>query len=225
MLAIQVAELRFATEEGVWVLENLSFSVRRDGFVWVVGPPGSGKTLLLRILLREVRPHGGQILLLGRNILRLSPKKFHELRRKVGYVSEEVHVLSGRTVLGNLNFKLRALGIGGEAAKEAIERALDLAELHGYEQAYAKDLEPLELRRLGLALALCPDASVLLVDDPLRGLGKLEQDALLSTLERINQAGVTLLATSREAQPLLSRGFTSNSSAHRAIIYLREGAR
>ena len=41
--AEKLAELRFATEEGVWVLENLSFSVRRDGFVWVVGPPGSGK--------------------------------------------------------------------------------------------------------------------------------------------------------------------------------------
>lgn len=206
-------------------MENLSFSVRRDGFVWVVGPPGSGKTLLLRILLREVRPQGGQILLLGRNILRLGSKKFHGLRKKVGYVSEEVHVLSVRTVLANLKFKLRALGVGEEAATEAIERALDLAELHGYENAYAKDLELLELKRLGLALALCPDASVLFVDDPLRGLRDSEQEALLSTLERINQAGVTILATSREAQPLLSRGFTQNSGAHRAVIYLREGAK
>lgn len=225
MLAIQVAELRFATEEGVLVLDNLSFGVRRDGFVWVVGPPGSGKTLVLRIILREVRPHGGQILVLGRNVLRLSPKKFRALRKKVGYMPEELNVLPGRTVLGNLQFKLRALGISGEAAAEAVGRALDLAQLSSRENERPENLSLLELKRLSLALALCPEASVVLADDPLRGLLPPDQEALLSTLEETNQAGVTILATAQTAGPLLARGFSPTVTGNRAIVYLREALR
>lgn len=222
MLAIQVAELRFATEEGVLVFDGLSFGVPREGFVWVVGPVGSGKTLLLRILLGEVRPHGGQILLLGRNIRRLSRSKFQKLRKKVGYMPEEPNVLFGRTVLGNLQFKLRALGVGGEAAKEAVERALDLAGLRGREKERPENLSPLDLKRLDLALALCPDSSVLLADDPLRHLSSEDQEAFLSTLERVNQGGVTILGTSREAALLLRRGFSPKGEM-RSIVYLREG--
>ncbi|MCS7239903.1 MAG: ATP-binding cassette domain-containing protein [Candidatus Bipolaricaulota bacterium] len=222
MLAIQVAELRFATEEGVLVFDRLSFGVPRDGFVWLVGPAGSGKTLILRILLGEVRPHGGQILLLGRNILRVSAKKFQELRRKVGYMPEELRVLPRHTVLGNLQFKLRALGVTGEVATEAIERALDLAQLRGREREYPENLSSFELKCLDLALALCPECSVLLVDDPLRNLTPEAQDAFLSVLIRTNQAGVTILGTSREVAPLRRAGF-SPSGGTQAIVYLREG--
>jgi cell division transport system ATP-binding protein len=219
MLAIQVAELRFATEEGVLVLDGLSFGVPREGFVWVVGPPGSGKTLLLRILLGEVRPHGGQILLLGRNIPRLSKKKFRAIRRKVGYIAEEPSVLPGRTVLGNLTFKLRALGVRKEAADEAMERALDLAQLRGQESRRAEELSAAELLRLSLALALSPECSVLLADDPLRNIAPAEKDGFLSVLSRVNQAGITILATSREVAPLLRFGFSPEG---RGVVFLRE---
>jgi ABC-type ATPase involved in cell division len=221
MLAIQVAELRFATEEGVLVFDGLSFGVARDGFVWVVGPAGSGKTLLLRILLGEVRPHGGQILILGRNILRLSRRKLQDLRKKIGYMPEEPSALFGRTVLGNLQFKLRALGIGAEARREAVERALDLAGLHGHENARPENLSQLELKRLELALALCPDCSILFADDPLRNLAEEAKEEILNVLERVNQAGITILATSSEDEPLLRRGFPKRGET-RALVYLRE---
>lgn len=214
MLAIQVSELRFATPEGVLIFDGLSFSVPRDGFVWVVGPPGSGKTLLLRIILGEVRPQGGQILLLGRNILRLSPKKVREVRRKVGFVPEEPGFLPNRSVLGNLRFKLRALGVKGEEAGEAVERALDLADLRGRENARPETLSLLEQKSLDLALALCPESSVILADDPLRGLAPEMRAAFLSVLTRVNKAGVTVLATSREVSPLSSHGFP--------LVHLRE---
>ncbi len=221
MLAIQVAELRFATEEGVLVLDRLSFGVPREGFVWVVGPTGSGKTLLLQILLGEVRPHGGQILLLGRNIRRIAKRHFRELRRKVGYMPEEPNFLPNRTVLGNLQFKMRALGVSGEAAADGVERALDLAGLRPHAAARPEALTPLERKALSLALALCPDSSVLFVDDPLRDLDPGAQEALLAILERTNRAGVTLLATSREAALLLEHGF-SPGPGPRGIVYLRE---
>ncbi len=225
MLAVQISELRFVTEEGVSVFDGFSLSVPREGFVWVVGPPGSGKTLLLRILLREVQPQGGQILLLGRNIRRVSPKSVRAVRRRVGYLPEDPPVLSGRTVQGHLTFKLRALGLRGEEAADALHRALDLAELKGFADQPAKELDLLGQKRLGLALALCPNASLLLCDDPLRGLAAEAQEELLGTLERIHQGGVTLLCTAREDAPLLARGFRPVPGGKRTLVYLREPVR
>jgi len=225
VLAIQVSELRFVTEEGVNVFEGLSFGVPREGFVWVVGPPGSGKTLLLRILLREVQPQGGQILVLGRNVRRVSAKSFQAVRRRLGYLPEDPPILSGRTVRGHLLFKLRALGLHGEEAEDALHRALDLAELKDAAEKRGAELSLLEQKRLGLALALCPHTSLLLCDDPLRGLEPKAQEELLATLERIHQGGVTLLGTAREDALLLARGFTPEPSGKRSLVYLREPVR
>ena len=153
-VAIQVSELRFSTEEGVLILDDLSFGVPREGFVFVVGPPSSGKTLLLKLILRELPPSGGQILLVGRNVARLSPKKVAQLRRRVGYVPERPPLLEDRTVQGNLLFKLRALGYKGEELEEELSRALELTGLSALADEPAGELPPLERALLALALAL-----------------------------------------------------------------------
>ncbi len=225
MLAVQISELRFVTEEGVVVFDGLSLSVPREGFVWVVGPSGSGKTLLLRVLLREMRPQGGQILLLGRNIRRISARSFLAVRRRVGYLPEDPPILMGRTVQGNLLFKLRALGLSGEEAADALHRALDLAEIADLAEKKGEELDLLGQKRLGLALALCQNAALVLGDDPLRGLEAPAQDKLLSTLERIQQGGVTLLCTARDDEKLLARGFSPTPGGKRALVYLREPVR
>ncbi|MCR4391261.1 MAG: ATP-binding cassette domain-containing protein [Candidatus Acetothermia bacterium] len=224
-IAIQVSELRFATEDGVLVLDNLSFGVPRDGFVFVVGPPSSGKTLLLKLILREAEPNGGQILLLGRNMARLSPRKARDLRRRVGYVPEAPAILGGRTVAGNLLFKLRALGYGGEELQEHAERALELARLQGREDVLAADLDEIERRQLALALGLCPDPIVLLCDDPFRDLPALLQDQLMDVLGGIHHAGVAILATTREAGLPRRHGFLPKGQADSPcyLVALRPG--
>ena len=224
-IAIQVSELRFSTEDGVLVLEDVSFGVPRDGFVFVVGPPSSGKTLLVRLILRELTPSGGQILLVGRNVARLSPRKVAQLRRRVGYVPQEPAVLTGRTVKDNLVFKLRALGFSGEEMEEELERALELTQLVGMETVPAGELPPLERARLALALALCPGPIVLLADDPFRDLSEAEQDRLMDTLLRVHRAGTALLVTTRDENIPRRHGFPEDmrQDSSRGVVYLRQG--
>lgn len=206
-VAIQVSELRFATDDGVLVLDNLSLGLPGDGFVFVVGPPSSGKTLLLELILREKTPTGGQILVLGRNMARLSPARARELRRRIGYMPEESIVLDQRSVQGNLEFKLRAVGIVGAEAREQAARAVELAHLKGEEGTPASALDQFGQRKLILALALCPEPAVLLCDDPFRGLTREEQDELVSMLRAINEAGVAVLATARDPEIPARHGF------------------
>lgn len=223
---IQVSELRFATEDGVLILDELSFGVPREGFVFVVGPPSSGKTLLLKLILRELPPSGGQILLVGRNVARLSPKKVAQLRRKVGYVPEGLPVLAGRTVRENLLFKLRALGFGGDELEEELVRALELARLVGLEEERAGDLPPLRRAQLALALAICPQPVVLLADDPFRGLPQPEADEVVHTLVSIQSSGVALLVTARDEAIPERHGFPDRppkGEELRGVVRLRQG--
>ena len=226
-IAIQVSELRYATDDGVLVLENLSLRLPGDGFVFVVGPPSSGKTLLLELILREKTPTGGQILVLGRNMARLSPARARELRRRVGYMPEGSIVLHERSVQGNLEFKLRALGIRGPAAREHMARAVELAHLKGEERTPGAKLDEFGRRKLTLSLAICPEPAVLLCDDPFRGLAAAEQDELVGLLKAINRAGVAVLATTRDPELAARHGFPprDRSPLLQYAVHLRPGVR
>lgn len=212
-VAIQVSELRYATEDGVLVLDGLSFGLPGDGFVIVVGPPSSGKTLLLELILREKFPTGGQILVLGRNMARLSSARARELRRRIGYMPEGPVTLDARTVRENLEFKLRALGIPPQEAREHLARALELAGLKGEEGRPASSLNLLEERRLLLALALCPEPAILLADDPFRGLSAEGQDEVMAALHGVHEVGVAVLATARDGGILARHGFPPKDRA------------
>lgn len=227
-VAIQVSELRYATDDGVLVLDGLSFGVPGDGFVLVVGPPSSGKTLLLELILREKFPQGGQILVLGRNMARLSPARARGLRRRIGYMPERSVVIERRTVRGNLEFKLRALGMRGPEAREHMARALELAGLKGEEERPASSLDDLGQRKLLLALALCPEPAVLLSDDPFRGLPVEAQDEVVGLLLGVHEVGIAVLATSRDLGIAQRHGFPrkDRSPLLKYAVYLRpEGLR
>ena len=206
-VAIQVSEVRYATDDGVLVLDDLSFGVPGDGFVFVAGPPSSGKTLLLELILREKTPTGGQILVLGRNMARLSPARARELRRRIGFMPEQSLILDQRSVRGNLEFKLRVLGVSGPEAREHAARALELADLKGQEETPAADLDEIGQRKLVLALALCPEPAVLLCDDPFRGLSTDDQDEFVVMLKATNEVGLAVLATARDSEIPARHGF------------------
>ncbi len=201
---LQVSELKFAIDDGVLVLDHVSFGVRREGAALLVGPPSSGKTLLLRLLLRELTPTGGQILLLGRNVARLSPHKVLQLRRRVGYMPENPAVIAARTVRDNLAFKLRALSIQSDEIPDLMARALELSGLEDAEDQHAAELDPLGQRQLALALALATEPPIVLCDDPLRDLPPEDQSAMVTFLEGVRRAGTALVMTSRRAEPLQS---------------------
>ncbi len=201
---LQVSGLRFATGDGILVLDDVSFGVPRDGTALVVGPASSGKTVLLKLLLRELTPSGGQILMLGRNVARLSPTKVTQLRRRVGYMPEQPAILSHRTVLDNLEFKLRALATPLEEMPDLVNRALQLARLEEEDQSLAEELSPLQHKQLALASAMVTEPPLLLCDDPLRDLGTDGQETILELLHGVRSAGTALVLTARDSEPARS---------------------
>jgi len=197
---IQLSELHFSSDDGIKVLEDVHLHVDRGEMVLVVGPAASGKSILLGLLGTQVPPQLGQILVHGRNVARLSRAKLSDLRRQIGFLPQNFVPLP-KTVLENVAFKLRALGDFREQAEEKALAALELVDLTSRLTVPATELEPLDRVRLGLAVAICNEPLLLLLDEPFDALATGDQQAVCRLLEQIHLLGHTMVVATRGPLP------------------------
>jgi ABC-type ATPase involved in cell division len=197
---IQVSELHFSTEDGVKVLEDIHLRVDQGELMVILGPAASGKSLLLGLLGAQIPPQQGQILVHGRNVARLGPDKILTLRRRIG-VYPQGFVPLPRTVHDNVGFKLRALGNYREQAEEKVLYALESTGLIRQQGIDALELSSIDRIRLGIALAICHDPLLLLVDEPFEGLAEDEKAEVARLLSRLNTGHLTILVATRGPVP------------------------
>jgi len=209
---IQVSELHFVTEDGIKVLEDVHLHVEQGELVYIVGPASSGKSLFLGLLGAHVPPQRGQILVHGRNVVRLSPPKRLELRRRIGFLPQGF-VPMARTVHEALLFKLRTLGNYREQAEEKAILALETTGLIRQQGISAAELSNLDRIRLGLALAICDTPWLLLIDEPFEGLDASEAAEVCAVIERVHTGHLTVVVATRGPLPNTAR-------SHRGVTLL-----
>lgn len=197
---IQLSELSFVTDDGIKVLDDIHLRVNRGDLVFLIGPPAAGKSVLLGLLGTQIDPQEGQILVYGRNIARLSRKKAFDLRRQIGLLPQGFTPLQ-KTVMENVTFKLRCLGDFREQADEKALAALDQVGMTSKLAHMATELAPIDRVRLGIALSICDEPLLLLLDDPLVGLSPEDQEEIYALLVQLNRRGFTILATTRDLLP------------------------
>ena len=199
-IIIQISELDAVDSEGKKILSDLHFRLQRGEWACILGPPGSGKTLLLELVYGEVRPKRGQILVDDRNVLRIKPEKLRQLRRRMGVLLHSAAPLHRRTLAGCLTFKLCALDLPQEEARLKAIDLLDLVELGDQAEKFPDELDEVEQLLFRLALALSHDPVLLLVDDPLQHISSSKGERFLQALERLHlRKRLSILMTAREA--------------------------
>lgn len=165
---------------GLRAIEDISFCIREQEFVCVLGPSGSGKSTLLRVLAGLLTPTQGEIYFYG------EPLK--EPRREIGFVFQKANLMPWRSVLQNILLPLELQNVPQSEARRRAMELIDLVGLRGFEDTLPRDLSGGMAQRVAIARALIHDPQVLLLDEPFGGLDALTRERMGDELLRIWQA-------------------------------------
>ncbi len=178
-------------------LAGADLEVEAGEIVWLAGPNGAGKTTLLRLIAGLVRCHSGSVEVLGHDLAHDGPGRLrHAHRRRLALVGHDTNCYDDLTVAENLRFAVRAAGCP-PAAGEAALSTFGLAELAAVTHAA---LSAGQRRRLALAIALCRQPELVLLDEPHGGLDTEARHALDQTLTTMAAGGGTVIFASHEAE-------------------------
>lgn len=185
--------------DGTVAVADINLEVADGEFVFLVGPSGAGKTTLLRLLIHDLLPSGGSVTVDEHNVGKISGGKITQLRRKIGYVFQDLKLLADRSVFENVALSLWVLGKKpSEISLEVLEK-LTLVGLADQKDFFPAQLSGGELQRVAIARALAGDPKYLLADEP---TGNVDDDnawKIVKILDKINQAGTTVLMATHNA--------------------------
>ena len=178
---------------GQRALDDISFEVRPGQFVLLTGPSGAGKTTLLRMVYRGELPTAGKVVINGVDIASLSPRRVPFLRRSIGIVFQDFHLVQHRTVLENVATLPRILGRSSDEQLALTREALERVELSDRINARPSELSGGEQQRVAVARAIVERPSILVADEPTGNLDPRLSREMYRLFVEINRLGTTVL--------------------------------
>ena len=172
--------------------------IEKGEFVFLIGSSGSGKTTVLRLLLREEVADQGLVTVDGKNLNRLPARKVPDLRRRIGCVFQDFRLLPKKTVYENVAFALEVINKSPKAIRRTVPEVLDLVGLTGKAQRLPSELSGGEQQRVAIARAFVNRPLVLLADEPTGNLDPDTSQGIMSLLERINRTGTTVVMATHD---------------------------
>jgi cell division transport system ATP-binding protein len=185
---------------GVHALRELSLRIDKGEFVFLTGPSGAGKSTLLRLLLRQEIPTEGRIVVGGRDLARLSLRQVQAYRRSIGFVFQDFKLLQNKTVLDNVAFVPRVLGMAAAQQQRRTFQVLKWVGLQHRMNAFPQELSGGEQQRIAIARALVNDPVIILADEP---TGNLDPDLsleIMNLFREINARGTTVLVATHDRE-------------------------
>jgi cell division transport system ATP-binding protein len=202
-------------EKPQWALSDITLTVKKGEFCFITGPSGSGKSTLLKTIYREVLPTEGQIIIAGKNILRIPDHKIYLLRRNMGIVYQDFRLLFHRRVFDNVAVALQVLGNPIKDMKRKVFIALRMVNLHHRIWDYPSHLSYGEQQRLAIARAFVNNPRILLADEPTGNLDPKLAVEIIGLFKEINKQGTTVIICTHDKE--LIRQFGDR------ILFLHEG--
>ncbi len=185
------------------VVDNISFHVDAGDVLGVMGPNGAGKTTAMRMIAGFLRPSAGDIFLCGHDVLEES----FAARTMMGYLPEGAPLWPDMTPLNLLRFAANVRGLRAHHARAAIDRAMELADLHSVANQKISTLSKGYRRRVGLAQAIFHDPPVLILDEPTDGLDPNQKRHVRSLIRAMAKTKAIIISTHilEEVAPLCTR--------------------
>jgi len=197
MIRLTKVSKQFRT--GVFALSGVSFEVGKGEFVFLIGPTGSGKTTIFRLLTREALPTAGEVIVDNWDVAKLPGNKVPHLRKKIGVIFQDLKLLMDRTIFENVILPLEVSGIDSVVATKIAEEIMEKVGILSHRDKFPIQLSGGELQRTVIARALTLEPDVLLADEPTGNLDQATAMEIVKLLENINKKGTTvIMATHNE---------------------------
>lgn len=174
-------------------LSDLDFSVEEKDFVFLVGPTGSGKTTIFRLIIGETMPTEGSIIVTDWDIRKLPKEKLPELRKKIGVIFQDLKLLPDRTVFENVLLPLEIDNKDLAEADKRVDEVLEQVGLSSHRNKFPAQLSGGEVQRVAIARALVLSPKIILADEPTGNLDPATSWDIVNKLLEINKKGTTII--------------------------------
>jgi cell division transport system ATP-binding protein len=211
---IEFQNVTFTHKKG-YGLNNLNLSIDEGEFSFLIGPTGSGKTTLMRLIYFDLFPDSGIVKVNGYSSNKLKQRQIPKIRKSIGMVFQNYVLLPDRNLFDNVALPLHVLGFPGRDIPDRVDEALDLVGLVGKEDHLPSELSGGEQQRACLARGIIKEPDILLADEPTGNLDPIASFELVRLLETIHETGTTILMASHNYNLIKGRG--------RSIIELKDG--
>jgi len=181
-------------------LERVTLHIDKGEFVFLVGPSGSGKSTFIRLVIREIQPDRGRIIVGGRDLATLRSWKVPYLRRNIGCVFQDFKLLPNKTAFENVMYALTVTGNATSTSKKKAAEILNLVGLGHKADSYPHELSGGEQQRVSIARAFVNHPPLLIADEPTGNLDPETSMGIMQLLYRINKTGTTVIMATHDRE-------------------------
>ena len=205
MKLIKVEHAYKVYKNGTTAVADISVSIDKGEFVFVIGSTGSGKSTFIKMLYREEKPTKGKVIVGGIDVAKLRKSKVYKLRRKLGVVFQDFKLLPKLNVYENVSFALETLGLPTNEIRPKVLRAIEAVGLKEKTRNLPSQLSGGEQQRVAIARALANDPKLLICDEPTGNLDPETSKEIMDILENINQTMGTTIIMATHDKELVNR--------------------
>lgn len=185
---------------GIPALNDVNLEIEDGEFVFIVGDSGSGKSTMIKLLLKELEPSEGTIYVNGKNLGKVRRRQIPKFRRNMGVVFQDFRLLKDRNVYENIAFAQKVIGESTRNIKKRVPSFLSMVGLAAKYRSYPSELSGGEQQRVAIARALINEPSILLADEPTGNLDNNNAWEIMKLLEEVNDRGTTVIVVTHNLE-------------------------
>jgi cell division transport system ATP-binding protein len=186
-------------QKGYPAINNINLQIRKGEFVFIVGSSGSGKSTMIKLMLKEIEPTSGKIYINYKDLSKLKRNQIAKYRRSIGVVFQDFRLLKDRNVYENVAFAQRVIGMPGSMIRRQVPAILSVMGLADKYKALPGQLSGGEQQRVALARALVNKPKILLADEPTGNLDPKNSWEIMRLLDDINKRGTTVVVVTHNS--------------------------
>lgn len=174
-------------------LKNATLHIDQGDFVFVVGPTGSGKSTFIKLIIKEIEPDEGEIIVDGKNLSKMSNRDVAMLRRDIGMVFQDFKLLDNKTVFENVSFAMEVVRCNKKTIDRQVPQMLSVMGIEDKANNYPNELSAGEQQRVAIARAIINNPRILIADEPTGNLDPETAWEIMQLLELVNKRGTTVV--------------------------------